>query len=150
MSPAPSAWQRWRRSTFRNTIVNLVDAHDNDQSGQDQSEAIYVQSLVIDSGATLNTNLRRVYYESLTLAGNVDDPNNLIAIEPVPGDFSGDCNTDLTDYASFADCAAGPDLLPDPPAPITSQQCLDAFDFDNDLDVDMADFGGLQSAFSAP
>ncbi len=131
------------------TIVDLIDAHDNDQSGQAQSEAIYVQSLVIDSGATLNTNLRRVYYESLTLAGNLDDPNNLIAIKPVPGDFSGDCNTDLTDYVSFFDCAAGPGLLPDPLAPITSQQCLDAFDFDHDNDVDLRDFGGLADVFGA-
>ncbi|MCH7924104.1 MAG: hypothetical protein IIC51_01080 [Planctomycetes bacterium] len=110
---------------------------------------MYVQSLVIDSGATPTTNSRRVYDESLTLAGNVDDPNNLIAIEPVPGDFSGDCNTNLTDYVSFFDCAAGPGLLPDPPAPITSQQCLDTFDFDHDNDVDLHDLGGFANVFGA-
>ena len=79
----------------------------------------------------------------------MDDPDNLIAIEPVPGDFSGDCTTDLTDYASFFDCAAGPDQLPDPPAPITPQQCLDTFDFDNDNDVDLHDFGVFADVFGA-
>ena len=131
------------------TIVDLVDAHENDPSGQGQPEAIYVQDLVIDSGATLNTNLNRVYYESLTLAGNVDDLSNLILIEPVPGDFSGDCVTSLVDYAPFFDCMGGPDLPPIPSAPTTPQQCLDAFDFDNDNDIDARDFGRFSEVFGS-
>ena len=38
------------------TIVDLVDAHENDPSGQGEPEALYVQNLIINPGATLNTN----------------------------------------------------------------------------------------------
>ncbi len=53
----------------------------------------------------------------------------------------------MVDYVSFADCAAGPDVLPDPLQPITPQQCLDAFDFDNDNDVDLHDYGVFADIF---
>ena len=86
----------------------------------------------------------------LTLDGNVDDPGNLIQIEAVPGDFDNDCMTNLADHAAFFQCLNGPDMPPGPSPPITVQQCLDTFDFDGDLDVDMVDFGGFQPAFSAP
>lgn len=65
-------------------------------------------------------------------------------------DFDNNCMTNLTDYAAFSKCLAGADVPVDPTPPFTPQQCLDAFDFDDDLDVDLDDFGGLQSAFSAP
>ena len=55
-------------------------------------------------------------------------------------DFNGNGLVDLGDHAAFTQCAAGPGVVPNPPAPITAQQCLDAFDFDNDLDVDLFDF----------
>ena len=132
------------------TIVNLVDNHDNDTLDQTVCEAIYVQNLIVESGATLNTNTCRIYYGSLVLEGSVDDPDNLIRIEVLPGDFDLDCHTNLADHAVFTDCLNGPNTPPDPTPPITVQQCLDAFDFDEDLDVDIADFGGFQPAFSAP
>ncbi len=52
-----------------------------------------------------------------------------------------DCGVDLEDYAALADCMAGPNATPNPPlAGVTFQDCLDAFDFDEDSDVDMRDF----------
>jgi hypothetical protein len=72
------------------TTVNLVDTHDNDTLGQSQCEAIYVRTLIIDAGATLNTNGCPVYYETLTLNGSVDDPANLIQIAQCAPDFNGD------------------------------------------------------------
>ncbi len=62
------------------TTVDLVDNHDNDGLGQVACEAIYVDQLVIDAGATLNTNTCRIYYNQLTNNGTVDDPASLILI----------------------------------------------------------------------
>jgi len=64
-----------------------------------------------------------------------------------PGDFDGDEDVDLDDHALFADCMAGPG---EPPAPsLTSvSNCLTAFDFNEDDDVDAADFLVLQTAFT--
>jgi hypothetical protein len=67
---------------------------------------------------------------------------------PVPGDLDGDGDVDLTDYLSFADCLAGPEVPPAPPGPLTPQECLDAFDFDADADVDLMDAAGFTLAFT--
>ena len=130
------------------TTVALVDDHDNDGLGQGTCEAVYLQELIIESGATLLTNGYPVYYVSLTLDGTVDDSDNLVAILPVPGDADGDGDVDLDDYALFSDCLNGPDSWPDPTPPTTPQDCLDAFNFDADFDVDLADFAGFQAVFT--
>ena len=54
-----------------------------------------------------------------------------------------DCNgaIDLSDYASLPDCMHGPERLPNPILPTTAQDCLRAFDFDEDGDVDLYDVG---------
>ncbi|MCK4659437.1 MAG: hypothetical protein KAV82_07935 [Phycisphaerae bacterium] len=66
-----------------------------------------------------------------------------------PGDFDGDGDVDLDDYAVFVDCMPGPDTPPTPTIPeVTGQMCLDAFDFDKDEDVDLNDFGAFQGHFS--
>jgi hypothetical protein len=62
--------------------VNLVDNHDNDGLGQALSEAIYVQELVVEAGATLNTLGHPVYYDTATLDGAVDDLSNLGQLSP--------------------------------------------------------------------
>ncbi|MCK4660838.1 MAG: hypothetical protein KAV82_15065 [Phycisphaerae bacterium] len=59
----------------------------------------------------------------------------------LPGDFNGDGDVDLTDFAQFGACMTGPDN--DPVAP-----GCDMFDFDWDDDVDTDDFGGFQVAFT--
>lgn len=66
------------------------------------------------------------------------------------GDFDHDpdCDSDLDDFAVFFDCLAGPNATPNPTPPTTSQDCLDAFDFDLDNDVDLRDFDELQSVFT--
>ena len=65
----------------------------------------------------------------------------------IKGDSDGDGNADLTDYAVFVGCMAGPETPPDPAAPLTAQECLDIFDVDEDGDVDLSDAGRFQSAF---
>jgi hypothetical protein len=81
------------------TTVDLVDVHDNDGLGQGLCEAVYVSALIIDSGATLNTNGCPVYYETLTNNGGVDDPMNLIQISVCAADFSGDGQVNGADLA---------------------------------------------------
>ena len=68
----------------------------------------------------------------------------LACVEAGTGDFDGDGDVDLDDFASFPDCLAGPDATPDPPDPISADDCLSAFDFDADTDVDLGDFGSFQ------
>ena len=60
--------------------VDMVDDHDSDGLGQGACEAIYVDQLIIDAGATLNTNGCKVYYVTLINDGAVDDPANLVMI----------------------------------------------------------------------
>ena len=64
------------------------------------------------------------------------------------GDFDGDDDVDLTDFAAIADCLAGPYATPDPLAPECADACLAAFDEDTDGDVDVADFFEFQAAFT--
>lgn len=82
------------------TTVNLVDTYDNDGLGQGVCEAVYVSTLIIEEGATLNTNGCPVYYETLLNNGSVDDPSNLIPIV--------DCTADIIEdgVINGADLAA--------------------------------------------
>lgn len=64
-----------------------------------------------------------------------------------PGDFDNDGQVDLDDYASFAECMAGPDATPGPTLPECVGTYLEAFDCDGDTDVDLADFTAFQEVF---
>jgi len=64
----------------------------------------------------------------------------------MPGDLDEDGDIDLTDYAAFVQCVAGPGNTTPPLA--CQQQIFDASDFDGDGDVDFRDFGGFQRAFA--
>ena len=69
-------------------------------------------------------------------------------LPPMDADVDGDL--DLDDYGAFLNCQAGPGTTPNPTAPQTSQDCVDVFDVDEDNDVDLHDFAGLQRAFTGP
>ena len=65
---------------------------------------------------------------------------------PADGDFDGDGTaieggafTDPDDEAALAFCMAGPGVPPSPPPPYVPENCLSAFDADEDGDVDDAD-----------
>ena len=53
-----------------------------------------------------------------------------------PGDSNGDNDVDLDDFAAFHNCETGPDGVANAPCSV--------FDFDNDQDVDFADFQVIQ------
>jgi hypothetical protein len=110
------------------STITLVDVHDNDMHGWEQAEALYVDTLQIDAGATLITNGLRVYYETLINEGSVDDAENLIQIgAEIPGDLNGDGCVDQSDLglllAAYGIDAGG--------------------DLDGDDDTDQADLGIL-------
>lgn len=58
------------------------------------------------------------------------------------GDGNGDCHIDLEDYAECAGFLAGPDTPADAAA--------ECYDFDGDLDVDLADLARLQIEYTGP
>ena len=65
-----------------------------------------------------------------------------------PGDIDNSGDVDLADYAALSDCLAGP------PAPVThtppwcADDCLGAFDADEDQDLDLADVAAFQTLFA--
>ena len=84
------------------TTVNIIDNHDNANDGQASCEAIYVDTLIIEAGATLNTNGCPIYYVTLVLDGNVDDAGNLVQIQGgLLGDMNCDGALDFDDVAPF-------------------------------------------------
>ena len=63
------------------------------------------------------------------------------------GDFDEDGMVTMGDYLSFFDCLEGPIPLPRAGHPRTSEQCVWAFDFEGDRDVDLADFAEFSTRF---
>jgi outer membrane protein assembly factor BamB len=66
------------------------------------------------------------------------------------GDFDLDNGVALDDYAQFAGCMFGPNVIPAPNPPLTPAACLDTFDAENDVDVDLLDFAEFQTDFTGP
>ncbi len=113
--------------------VNLIDLHDNDNLGPEPCEAVYVDALQIDAGATVNTNGCRIYYNTLVNNGVVDQPENLILIESgIPGDLDGDGDVDLSDLAQLLSNYG-----------ITGGATYQQGDLDGDGDIDLNDLAAL-------
>ncbi len=71
--------------------VDLVDARDNDGDSQELPEVMYATTLIVDSGATLNTNGYIVYVSELINNGTIIGEDDVIIIDPpVLGDLTGD------------------------------------------------------------
>ena len=78
------------------------------------------------------------------------DGNGVVLPAPFPllGDFDGDGDVDLDDHDDLCACLAGAGTAPSPPPPTTIEECLEAFDFDEDDDVDLSDFGMFGQSFT--
>jgi photosystem II stability/assembly factor-like uncharacterized protein len=63
-------------------------------------------------------------------------------------DFDGDGDVDAYDFARFPECHGPPGVTPNPEAPLTTEDCLLAYDTDSDGDVDLTDYRTFQSAFT--
>lgn len=81
------------------TTVQLVDNHDNDGLGQTACEALYVESVIIDAGTTLENPTCKVYYQTLVNHGTVTNSANLKPYGPAV--CLGDVNCDGA--VTFAD-----------------------------------------------
>ncbi len=69
---------------------------------------------------------------------------------PANGDWEGDNDVDGDDLAVFVVCLDGPERRPAPADPgVTTCEvdCFNAFDFDDDLDIDLADFAAFQTVY---
>ncbi len=76
-----------------------------------------------------------------------DGNGEVIPCATPTGDSDYDNDVDEDDYLSFADCVSGPGMIPDPGLPLVAWDCIDAFDFDHDMDVDLADFRIFSTAW---
>jgi hypothetical protein len=71
--------------------------------------------------------------------------------QPATDDFDGSGGVGPADWRAAAECFSGPGLRPTPDNPaITACEvtCLNAFDFDNDLDLDLTDFAAFQRLYT--
>ena len=96
----------------------------------DCNESGVLDQCDIASGASLDCNDTAVPDECETIAH---------------GDFDDNGRVGLRDVAAFADCTAGPSATPTPTQPECVPACLNAFDFDDDADVDLHNYGHLQT-----
>jgi hypothetical protein len=67
-----------------------------------------------------------------------------LVAETLSGDADADGDVDLRDYRKFEECLSDSGPKGETPGP----SCLEPFDFDDDADVDVADFAGFQMAFT--
>ena len=59
------------------------------------------------------------------------------------GDFDANGVLDIIDFGYLADCQAGPNAAPSPANGSCTSMCLQAFDADNDGDIDLKDFASF-------
>ena len=74
-----------------------------------------------------------------------------IPLEEADGDFDNNAAVDLIDHDALAECLAGPNQTPAPSDPLITTcevDCINAFDFDDDLDVDMEDYAQFMVVFT--
>jgi len=118
-----------------------VDTFDNQMDGQITcDEALYVDTLIVNAGAVLDTGNCSVYYNNLVNNGTILLLGTGVVNVP-SGDFNDDGMVDLDDYAFFSTCLE---------AATPAQLCLDRFDADHDFDLDLVDFANLQRRFDIP
>ncbi len=110
--------------------VSVVDVIDNQGDGDTAcDEALYVNTLIVNSGAELNTGGCRVYYRELTNNGTIPGLG-VDVLEIERADFNGDCFVGAEDLAILLG-NWGPCPDPCPPfclADLSDDCAVDAFD----------------------
>lgn len=79
---------------------------------------------------------------------NIDDIQIFGDVLAGLGDIDRDGDVDHADLRAFDACLFGPGVVPAPSAPMAAADCLDAFDFDADNDIDLDDFQQFTQAFT--
>ncbi|HRX86399.1 MAG TPA: right-handed parallel beta-helix repeat-containing protein [Phycisphaerae bacterium] len=124
--------------TFRD-----ADGGDNTYGTADDDARLAAGSPCIDTGVdALPTGVVEDLDGRPRVVGGTIDRGAYEFPPALPGDFDGDGDSDLIDYAALADCMAGPDAPPAPTATIAAT-CLAVFDADADGDVDLRDAAAL-------
>jgi hypothetical protein len=83
------------------TVGGTVRLVDNRENAPGAPDALYVYDLRIPAGASLQTGDRRIYYRTLTLLGQVDQPANLVPVNFCPADFNGSGALTVQDLFDF-------------------------------------------------
>jgi hypothetical protein len=122
--------------------INSVDP------AYDPGQCVWEASFLLwDAGSTAYADSRLLTFRFTNV------PYGPLRNPPVPatGDFDGDTDVDGDDFAALETCHSAPDALttPNDPAVTTcAVECVNAFDFDEDLDVDLRDVAEFQVAFT--
>jgi hypothetical protein len=87
--------------------------------------------------------------------GDDDCPGTLLGVQVdqrgcPQGDYNADGQVNLVDYTFFEACMAGPVWPASPDEPVNAAACRNAFDRDDDWDVDLKDFIEFQSNTGPP
>ncbi|MFH0981161.1 MAG: hypothetical protein V2A79_06460 [Planctomycetota bacterium] len=115
----------WQHATLNRSDSTWTQVSYNISAGADNQQTVYLRWAMGPTNA------------SVTYPGwNIDDVE-IWAWPPIVGDYDGNRIVDLDDFAYFGDCMTGPDN--GPPA---DNRC-EAFFFDADNDVDLADFAAF-------
>jgi hypothetical protein len=132
------------------SLVRTTDARDNDLLGQTACEAIYVDTLIIEAGSTLDTSACvTIYYSTLINNGTVTDETKLVPIEPCAADFDGSGFLDADDFVFYLDQFARGCVGPGEDVFGANPDCFKSADFDQSTFVDVDDFVAYFAAFQA-
>lgn len=124
------------------TLHEHITWHINDQDPDfDENQCVWEATFVLrDDGST-------VYATSAPFTMSFTNVPVRPAGTSADGDFDESGFADIGDMEALSLCAAGPDVMPDPDDPGVTTcvvECLNTFDFDDDRDVDLADYAEFQ------
>ncbi len=97
---------------------------------------------LIDTGSLLAPSQPfSLYFSNVPVRGGEFPPTDT----PANGDFNADHHVTNLDGEAFLACLSGPEIIAQPTAITTCEvDCYNAFDFDDDLDIDLLDLAEFQ------
>ena len=128
--------------------VHLTWFIDEDDPDFDETRWVWEATLkfVDDSGTLDDSSTFTLLFTNVDVRSGGFPPVDVDAT----GDFDVDGDVDRFDHRAFVHCAAGPLERPMPSDPDITDcevECHNAFDFDNDMNLDLEDFAELQVRF---
>ncbi len=128
-----------------NLHVHLTWFIDEDDPRFDPEQCVWQGTFrLVDTGSGLAASQPfTLLFSNVPVRGGEFPPTLSLA----NGDFNGDRIVNAIDFAAFSICMNGPNQRPEPDDPETvacEVDCFNAFDFDDDMDVDLRDAAGIQ------
>jgi len=123
------------------TVVRVVDVFDNQIDGEiNCDETLYVRNLVLRLGSQVDTDPGcQVYFESLQNESGWPIQGCGSTVFSMTGDADCDADVDLLDFRRFHSCIQSTPW---------DANCIDAFDVERNLQVDLRDFASFQRRFT--